>query len=106
MIKSISDKCIESFCEGLDMCTFFEKTAQECRLETDSKSVFDCRKINVSADILETWINRYEEIHGRGNIQQLMTCLLLIGPKVMGYLNGNEVEILPGFITEREERTA
>ena len=106
MIKNISKECINSFCEKWNMTEFYERAAQELGFEVNDDSVYDCRRINVSPDILSSWINRYEEIHGKRNIQQLMTCLLFLGPKAMGYLTDDEVEILPGFITEREERTA
>lgn len=106
MIKNISKECINSFCEKWNMTDFYERAAQELGMEVDKDSIYDCRKINVSSDILSSWINRYEEIYGKGNVHQLITCLLFMGPKAMEYLTRDEIEVFPGFISEREERTA
>ena len=101
MVKRVSEICIASFLDTMDMRAFYERTAQEFRIDIGEDSVFDCRKIMIASNILEKWSSRFETVYGKEKRAELMAYLCMVGPKTMKYLKEDEVEILPGFVLRK-----
>lgn len=100
MVKKVSQKCISSFLDNMSILSFYEQAAAECGLKVTKNSVFNCTRVQISMDILEKWKREFAIMYGKENLVQLMQHLCLYGPKAVRDLNGNEVEILKGFISE------
>lgn len=86
---------------------FYDTVATEMGYTNVSDLEYDCRKINVAANIQDGFYNYYtenaKETNPNVNMTDVRTSVTMIlainGPKVDENLKANEVEIFDGFIS-------
>ena len=81
---------------------FYNAVATEMGYADTSELRYDCREINIAANIQDGFYAYYREtnpaIHANEVNVQVTMILACSGPKVDENLNANEVEIFDGFI--------
>ncbi len=91
---------------GLVQC--YENIARKAGYTPTDKTEYDCRHVNVSRHIQDTWYEHYyalirerEPFLAGSDIMRSITMLLLnSGAKVQADLSDNEVHIESGFISD------
>lgn len=86
--------------KNYDLIEFYNAVANEMGYADTSELYYDCTKIDIAENIQNGF---YEYYKGKGYDTVSITMTLAIsGPKVNQDLKANEVEVLDGFIKERE----
>ena len=85
-----------------DLVKFYDAVAKEMGYTNISELHYDCREINIAANIQDGFYAYYRETNPTipaSEVNAQVTMLLaLSGPKVDSTLKTNEVEIFDGFI--------
>ena len=92
--------------ESCDLTEFYDTVAREMGYSDTSELHYDCRKINIAANIQDGFYEYYAQQaretdpYLSDNDIKVGTTMLLVmsGPKVDDSLKANEVEIFDGFI--------
>lgn len=80
---------------------FYRTVAEVAGYPEKEDTLYDCTCILIAPNVQESIIRAYE---AKGaSRQQIMTCLLLSGPKVSEMLADNEVVLQDGFFCSRNE---
>lgn len=82
----------------VNLSDFYKNVARTVGYSVTDKTYFDCRKIYVTASIMEALWCFYSDLGL--NDEQIATTMLLFGPKANLDGNGYEFTIENGFITE------
>lgn len=75
---------------------FYERAAELAGEVAGKDDKFDCRRIEIAGNIQDKFFEYYEA-NGYGN-DDIMTLLLMVGPKVNPELNRNEVIVQDNFV--------
>lgn len=97
-VKEITQETVDSFIEMMSLTTFYEKVADELQTPAPEGYGFDCRKICISHEIQERWIQQFEEKCGKGHLPELFRMLCIAGPKVDHQLKTNEISAEENWI--------
>lgn len=81
---------------------FYETVASVAGYEVKQEDIFDCTKVNVSANVQENIIAAYQEKDTSLEKSSVISLLLMAGPKVDAGLPDNTVEIFDGYICKKE----
>ena len=81
---------------------FYETVASVAGYEVKQEDIFDCTKVNVSANVQENIIAAYQEKDTSLEKSSVISVLLMAGPKVDAGLPDNTVEIFDGYICKKE----
>ena len=77
-VKEITQETVDSFIETMSLTIFYEKVADELQTTAPEGYGFDCRKISISNEIQEQWIQQFEEKLGKGIFQNCSECCYLL----------------------------
>lgn len=81
----------------------FYRTATEILgYEEDKKTMYDCRRILVAANVQDAIIASYKAVYPKVTEEQILIHLAISGPKVAEDLTENEVVIQEGFISTKK----
>lgn len=88
--------------KNYDLVEFYNAVAKEMGYADTSELRYDCREINIAANIQDGFYTYYRETNpnlpaSEVNLQVTML-LAMSGPKVDSDLKANEVEVFDGFI--------
>lgn len=88
--------------KNYDLVEFYNAAAKEMGYADTSELRYDCREINIAANIQDGFYTYYREMNpnlpaSEVNLQVTML-LAMSGPKVDSDLKANEVEVFDGFI--------
>lgn len=67
-VKEITQETVDSFIETMSLTIFYEKVADELQTTAPEGYGFDCRKISISNEIQEQWIQQFEEKLGKEHL--------------------------------------
>ncbi len=81
---------------------FYETVASMAGYEVKQEDIFDCTKVNVAANVQENIIVAYQEKDTSLEKSNVISLLLMAGPKVDARLPDNTVEIFDGYICKKE----
>ncbi len=81
---------------------FYETVASVAGYEVKQEEIFDCTKVNVSANVQENIIAAYQDKDTDLEKSSVISILLMAGPKVDAGLPDNTVEIFDGYICKKE----
>lgn len=101
-VKEITQETVDSFIETMSLTIFYEKVADELQTIAPEGYGFDCRKISISNEIQEQWIQQFEEKLGKEHLPELFRMLLLAGPKVEHQLKANEIATEENWICKMD----
>lgn len=78
---------------------FYDAVATEIGYTDTSELHYDCREINIAANIQDGFFEYYREMHPDVDTAVAVGMMLICsGPKIDSALKANEVEIFDGFI--------
>ena len=77
-VKEITQETVDSFIETMSLTIFYEKVADELQTTAPEGYGFDCRKISISNEIQEQWIQQFEEKLGKEHLPELIGAMELL----------------------------
>lgn len=80
---------------------FYRAVAETAGYTETENTMYDCTRILVASNVQNAIIRYYETTYPEASREQVITLLLLSGPKVDAELKENEVVIQKGFISEK-----
>lgn len=80
---------------------FYRAVAEAAGYTETEDTMYDCTKILVAPNVQNAMIRYYETTYPEASREQVITLLLLSGPKVDAELKENEVVFQKGFISEK-----
>ena len=81
------------------LSNFYSTVSKVAGYQEEEDTMYDCTRILIAPNVQDAIIRAYE---ARGaSRQQIVTCLLLSGPKASEMLAENEVVLQDGFICSR-----
>lgn len=78
---------------------FYRTAAEILGYEEDEKTMYDCRRILVAANVQDAIIASYKAAYPKVTEEQILIHLAISGPKVAEDLVENEVVLQDGFVS-------
>lgn len=103
MQKVDADRCVMLSEEKMEQSLpcFYRAVAEAAGYTETEDTMYDCTKIFVAPNVQNAIIRYYETKFPEVSREQIITLLLISGPKVNANLKENEVVIQKGFVSEK-----